>query len=482
MKKLFYFTILFWAFCQGGALQAQDAALSVQLGQYLQSGVDQNITLTISNVSAAEIRSCEVSWSLNDGPVQSQSWNFQAGFAQNYQATVTHSRKLNLPTTGLHKFRIWISKLNGANDANRANSDLTINLKGLATDILKKVVYEKFTGAWCGHCPQANCDLKEILKNHSNFFAIDIHDGDAMENRTINAGMKSRFNVTGFPTAMIDRRTLPGQTKAPISPYIIYRGAEMFTQQSSPFAFTMTHTYNSATRDIEIKINAQAAAKLSGRFALNCAIVEDSIPGVGQGFAQTIFSQYTSDRNSCYFGQSSPMRNYFHRHVLRDYLGGVNGTAVAKTNFEVNDGLEHTYRYKLPAQFNEKQIKLIAFIEGTDSDINYTGIFNAEQKLLLSGSPSSVAEAKNGFEGVQIYPNPTQGELNITFQPTQNNLPLHITLTNVLGQVVERISQENTAPVENTIPLSFSRLEPGVYFLTMEQGNARHTQKIIYRP
>jgi hypothetical protein len=176
------------------------------------------------------------------------------------------------------------------------------------------------------------------------------------------------------------------------------------------------------------------------------------------------------------------MRNYFHRHVLRDYLGGVNGTAVAKTNFEVNDGLEHTYRYKLPAQFNEKQIKLIAFIEGTDSDINYTGIFNAEQKLLLSGSPSSVAEAKNGFEGVQIYPNPTQGELNITFQPTQNNLPLHITLTNVLGQVVERISQENTAPVENTIPLSFSRLEPGVYFLTMEQGNARHTQKIIYRP
>jgi hypothetical protein len=479
MKKLFYLFILFSAFCGVRALQAQDAALSVQLGQYLKSGIEQNITLSIINVSPVEIRSCEVSWSLNDGPVQSQTWNFQAGFAQNYQATVTHPRRLSLPTTGLHKFRIWISKLNGGADANQANSDLTINLKGLAVNVPKKVVFEKFTGAWCGHCPQANCDLKEILRTRSNFFAIDIHDGDAMENRTINGGMKSKFNVTGFPTAMIDRRILAGQTKAPLSPYVIYRGVDAFTQQSSPFSFIMTHTYNRATRDIEIKINAQAAAKLSGRFALNCAIVEDSIPGVGQGFAQTIFNQYTTDRNSCYFGQTSPMRNYFHMHVLRDYLGGVNGTALAKTSFDVNEAIEHTYRYKLPAQFNEKQIKLIAFIEGTDSDVNYTGIFNAEQRLLLLDSPSSVAETKNGWEGVQVYPNPTQGEVNISFEAAQNS-PIYITLTNVLGQVVERSLY--TPSLENTISLSLRRWEPGVYFLTIEQGANRYTQKIIYQP
>ncbi|MCS6905571.1 MAG: Omp28-related outer membrane protein [Bacteroidia bacterium] len=445
---------------------------------------DQDIVVTIINVSSAEIRNCEISWSLNDGPPQVQTWNFQAGFLQNYQATVTHPRKLNLPSTGVYRLRIWISKLNGAADANSANSDITLQIKGMESEERKKVVFEKFTGTWCPHCPAANCDLIKILSTYPNFFAIDVHDRDAMENTAINPTMKSRYQVSSFPSAMIDRRILPGQTKAPVSPYMIYQNARNFTQQNSPFALTMTHTYNKSTRDIEIKITARAIAQISGNFAFNCAIIEDSIPGVGSGYEQRIDSRYTTDRNNCYYGQTSPMRNYFHMHVLRDYLGGGNGTSISKTSFKPNESIQHTYRYKLPTQFNEKQVKIIAFIEGTDSEVNYTGIFNAERQALILSPPTNI-ESNITLGNIQIYPNPTRDLVYVQFQSNSSitKEPLNITVTNLLGQTVEKqIWQDNMLSQEISIPLSLKHLNEGVYFITIQQGTKKYTQKILYQP
>ena len=86
-------------------------------------------------------------------------------------------------------------------------------------------------------------------------------------------------------------------------------------------------------------------------------------------------------------------------------------------------------------------------------------------------SSTSIEESKNGL--VQIYPNPTQGILNITLADSKEYT---VTIENLLGKVV--YSDIISESLNNQI--NISNYKKGIYVITVSDGENSYTDKIIF--
>ncbi|HCU98089.1 MAG TPA: hypothetical protein DGM69_01945, partial [Chloroflexi bacterium] len=88
----------------------------------------------------------------------------------------------------------------------------------------------------------------------------------------------------------------------------------------------------------------------------------------------------------------------------------------------------------------------------------------------VSSSSTSIEESKNGL--VQIYPNPTQGILNITLADSREYT---VKIEDLLGKAVysDIISESNSQ-------INISNYQKGIYLITISDGANSYTEKIIF--
>ena len=88
--------------------------------------------------------------------------------------------------------------------------------------------------------------------------------------------------------------------------------------------------------------------------------------------------------------------------------------------------------------------------------------------------------ASASFEVSQNMPNPATGETMIMVN-TEVLGPVNLTLSNVLGQVVYRTTENANHFGSHTFKLNVSNLEPGIYFYTVEIGEKAVTKKMLVK-
>jgi hypothetical protein len=76
---------------------------------------------------------------------------------------------------------------------------------------------------------------------------------------------------------------------------------------------------------------------------------------------------------------------------------------------------------------------------------------------------------------VSIYPNPTQGMINVAFQ-LANTDDVEITVSNLVGDVVSRITKKNVSAVNVSIDLTSQ--SAGIYYVKIQSGAQTLTKKI----
>ena len=69
----------------------------------------------------------------------------------------------------------------------------------------QNVVVEDFTGTWCGWCPRVSEAVRLLKQETSDAIVVAIHQGDPMQ-FSQEGTIRAAFNVTGFPTALINRQ------------------------------------------------------------------------------------------------------------------------------------------------------------------------------------------------------------------------------------------------------------------------------------
>jgi hypothetical protein len=134
-------------------------------------------------------------------------------------------------------------------------------------------------------------------------------------------------------------------------------------------------------------------------------------------------------------------------------------------NFIWNHGWYHAY------EENDTDSECSFSIVNAEGETIYTST-ELEDGVFFSYDPCSVdaVEETTTSSSVNVYPNPTNGMLNVAGQGT-----MHISVMNVLGQTLQETCSEGNAT------LDLSQYESGMYLIRIETESGIEVQKVSIR-
>ena len=440
---------------------ANDAKInSIALNRYGVINTNSNLVLNVTNLGSSTISNLTVDW--NDGTSHSQVINVSiAPFAT---LDVTHPTALNYTTAVEKTIAVNITAVNGGVDADVSNNTGSKLFNSLSQASPKKVVIEEGTGTWCQWCPRGAVAMDQMFQTHPNdFIGIAVHNGDPMTVAEYDGGA----NFGGFPGCNVDRALLDQSVSSNLF--------ENYYQQriglAVPAALSMTIT---GTTNKTIVANATFRTVFaSANYRLGVIIIEDNVTGTAASYNQS--NAYSGGANGAMGGFESlpnpvPAANMVYDHVGRALLGGYSGQANSVPT-TITDGLTATYtfNYTIPSTSNSANMSAVAILID-----NATGeIVNAEKTSLSAANVNELETI-----GLNVYPNPASGVLNVSFEA--NNADFVITLTDLQGRV---ISSKEMANLNGTQLVTFSTedIASGSYIVTVASNGTKTTKNVVVK-
>ena len=440
---------------------ANDAKInSIALNRYGVINTNSNLVLNVTNLGSSTISNLTVDW--NDGTSHSQVINVSiAPFAT---LDVTHPTALNYTTAVEKTIAVNITAVNGGVDADVSNNTGSKLFNSLSQASPKKVVIEEGTGTWCQWCPRGAVAMDQMFQTHPNdFIGIAVHNGDPMTVAAYDGGA----NFGGFPGCNVDRALLDQSVSSNLF--------ENYYQQriglAVPAALSMTIT---GTTNKTIVANATFRTVFaSANYRLGVIIIEDNVTGTAASYNQS--NAYSGGANGAMGGFESlpnpvPAANMVYDHVGRALLGGYSGQANSIPT-TITDGLAATYtfNYAIPSTSNSANMSAVAILID-----NATGeIVNAEKTSLSAANVNELETI-----GLNVYPNPASGVLNVSFEA--NNADFVITLTDLQGRV---ISSKEMANLNGTQLVTFSTedIASGSYIVTVASNGTKTTKNVVVK-
>ncbi len=97
-------------------------------------------------------------------------------------------------------------------------------------------------------------------------------------------------------------------------------------------------------------------------------------------------------------------------------------------------------------------------------------------KLYCWSPPTGIEENQVTFEGIKIYPNPTNNDLiNVQFG---NPLGIYMTY-DIISPIGTTVLSGNIQPNENPKTMVLDNLSSGVYFIVLKHGANQEIQKFV---
>ena len=208
----------------------------------------------------------------------------------------------------------------------------------------KKVYVEDFTGTWCGYCPDMAVSLDTKSRTTPNLIYAEVHNAagrtDPYHTPYSNT-LGSTFNITGFPTALVNRNAAQQADPDNVGSFI-----------NSNLSTTKIHT----GIKIESTVDASGMIRVTNSIGFSdtyiealkvaCFLVEDSL-----------FTDQTN-YNSALGG--GILRNYLHRNVLREVANG-NVLGEAFTGATKDNTVTKAYNFS-SAGYNRNNLRIITLV------------------------------------------------------------------------------------------------------------------------
>jgi len=344
--------------------------------------------------------------------------------------------------------------------------------------VSRTILFEEFTGTWCGWCPGGHVILKNILKNNANIIPVVIHGGRGTEPmRTYYGDHLIEDMLIWFPTACIDRFTFPGNhvTQLANSNWV----EKLHDRQQYPpkAKVSLEKSYESSTREISLTVNVEFLTSIKGAFRFNAYIVEDNVSG-GDLYDQSNEFNNNPDYPDLY-NKGNPIKGYIHQHVLRGMLGGpygLNPEGELAIPEQVSSGQVYSYTFSdtLHENYKPEDINLVGYVLHFE-DYHDSDVLNAASMPLLETAVADIVVQKEFI----VYPNPGSGRLKIFLSSQQRN-EIQIKITDLQAR---NVYSGKVTPISGSqiIPVDLTSLKSGVYILELICGSIRESQKIILR-
>ncbi|MBR3784151.1 MAG: choice-of-anchor J domain-containing protein [Bacteroidales bacterium] len=377
-----------------------------------------------------------------------------------YIDTVTISH----PTAEAVTIALTVSAPNGVADPDASDNSgsLSLTVYDPATVAERTTLLDHFTTAVCPNCPSAHTRLGAVMENiDANRVAwVAHHVGYGTDNMTLaedaaNTGVMGFYNGTSTfaPAMLLDRDTenVPGEYNGMVGGITTNAATlqNQFSNAISKPAFVTVGleniTYDASTRQVSFDVNGMFKSSLTGTINLTVYITEDSIMGT----------------------QSGATGNYRHDHVLRGVVTSYWGDALTSTN--ANDTYSKHYTYTLPATWNYKKCRLIAFVNNHSNNVTERKVLNATKSAFLTAGQVGIEDVKPAIS-VKMWPNPVA---EMAFVEAESTIRSY-SVVNSVGQVVESHENVNASALE----LNVSNYAAGVYFVSVTTDNGVSTERL----
>ena len=451
------------------AITSSDLSGFVSLGNNTVSG-------SIANNGATAVTSFDLHYTVDGGAAVTDNItgvNIATGASFNF----SHGTPWNVATGGqTSTLCIWADNINGNTDERTCNDQWCGDLfSNNGTTATRNVVIEEFTGSWCGWCPDGAVVMDDIIANNpaGRVIGISIHDNDAME---FSEGIRSAFGVSAYPNGMVDRKVFAGEPDEPHS-----RGAWTANTATSlasytPVGVSIAHTFNTTTRVIDIDVTADFVDYASGDMRIVLDIVEDGVTGTGTGYDQVNY--LNTQAGHPFENAGDPIVGYVHNHTLRANPAGAFGNSgVIPATVAPNDSYTENFSYTLPANFDENNIKIVAFVAYAGNGIGEREIMNGMEVDL--SVPVGIMEG-HAVQDINLYPNPADANTTLSFVAEEATAS-EVLVYNLYGEVVSTVQTGTLALGENRINIPTNELASGIYMVTIKTGNHAYTRKLIVR-
>tara|TARA_Y100000768_G_scaffold380883_1_gene358689 strand:+ start:542 stop:1573 length:1032 start_codon:yes stop_codon:yes gene_type:complete len=218
----------------------------------------------------------------------------------------------------------------------------TKTLEIMATPITFKqnVVVEDFTGTWCGWCPRVSEAVRLLKEETSDAIVIAIHNGDVMQ-FSQEGTIRAAFNVTGFPTALINRQE---RWASPQPSNVSQVTGKMSGKSYASVA--MESSVSGDNLNLKVKVRMGYGYKT---MKLAVYMLEDGLV-------------YNQRNFTSYYGGADPIRDFVHDDVLRRSLTNVFGDDLPTDQVGHDKIYTRDFVYAIPPNYDKSKVKLVAFV------------------------------------------------------------------------------------------------------------------------
>ena len=437
-------------FFQAGPQQAYDVAAITNTMNNIVAQGNRNVTGTLFNVGTTAITGFNMNYRVDGGATVTApvTANIAAGATYNF----THPTPWSA-TYGAHSVEAWASDLNGTADENTSNDIVTKPVNVASNYAARTALIEQFTSSTCAPCASLNTTFAPVLTGlntnmaGSSVAAVKYHmnwpapNNDPSYNPDGNS-RKSYYGVSGIPDLFLDGKPMTSTTAS-------YIQAEAATD-----AFVdLDLNYWTNGNQVSVSVDMTPYWAFAGTYKLHIAAVEN---------------HYT-------YVASTTTQDEFH-YVQRKMLPNASGTTLSAMADGVTQSVSQVYTFTLgsPAQGNYnlwgnsiEDLTIVAFVQNTST----------KEVLQAATAAVSVGMAENELDrGFAVYPNPTNGQLNVNFD-LQTAGTTQIDVFNMLGEKV-LTSTRNVSTGAQRESFDMSSMNNGFYFVSIQADGMRATRKV----
>ncbi|SFT76650.1 Outer membrane protein Omp28 [Chryseobacterium formosense] len=217
-----------------------------------------------------------------------------------------------------------------------------------------RILYEDFTGTWCGYCTIALARRDNLEAQTQDFVFIGIHGPSGTTDpwsNTTSTEMEIFKNVSEWPAMFINRTTVWAYNSN-------YSDLNVPLNQLSALSKIGIKISSSVSGNI---LNAETKIFFSQNFSdlkIVAFIVEDDLVHDQKNYISTLY------------GGGSYIYNYVHHNVLRSRLtSSVVGDIIPGSQTVISNEYSKNFQYTIPSGYHTNNLKVIVMILNANGNV-----------------------------------------------------------------------------------------------------------------
>ena len=323
----------------------------------------------------------------------------------------------------------------------------------------KNVLFEKFTNAYCGVCPDATLQLIELTNLYPNLIWVSHHKpvswtDNPLTNET-SIALWDHVQVPGVPIGMVDRTQYGNSILVNRNLWAGLINSQ--SNKSSSFQVNIESVnYDPNTRILEFDVSSEVIEEVvEGSYRITTYVVEDSVNTTEQ------HSYFNEVAGHPLEGRGKIIWDYYHRNVVREILDNHLGLPdIIPNEPQVGEEYSNTFTYQIPPEYKAHRIKLVAMVSKFDEVNQFPGevlnatIINLKDLNLDLTNSNDISEID-----FKLYPNPASEYIKIHLE----TIPHQILVVDASGK-----DQMVLKPSGNQIIIDVQTLVSGNYFIILD--------------